>query len=146
MEAPGSSRWMEPFEPELEAATLNLYAGRAGSGGGLIRAPAPCPAGSNSSIRRSPSSSWARARRRAAAWAAAAVLKLVRCVPSTNADQVPVAASLHTIRLPTWPRSATKCRSDVQHQQTGWCIAVSPAELRPLTAEDYQGVMGRQGR
>jgi hypothetical protein len=24
MEAPGSSQWMEPIEPELEAATLNL--------------------------------------------------------------------------------------------------------------------------
>src|SRR5215213_1218237 len=129
MDPPGSSQWMEPVEPELEAAMLNHYAGRAGPGGGLTRAPAPCPlgpgadvasvaAGANASIRRSPSSSWARARRRAAAWAAAAVTKPVRCEPSTNADQVPlVAASLHTSRLPTRPRSAAKCRSDVRHQQ-----------------------------
>src|SRR3954464_10214239 len=146
MDPTGSTTWIERVEPELEAAMLNRYAGRPGSGGGLIRAAAPCPAGTNASIRRSPSSSWARARRRAAACAAAAVMKPVRCVPSTNTDQVLVAASRHTIRLPNRPRSAAKCRSDVRHQQTGWCIAVSPAELRPLTTEGYQGVMGRQGR
>jgi len=28
MEAPGSSQWMEPLEPELEATVLNRYAGR----------------------------------------------------------------------------------------------------------------------
>src|SRR4051812_6083568 len=36
MEVLGSSQWMEPLEPELEAAMLNRYAGRAGSGGGLV--------------------------------------------------------------------------------------------------------------
>jgi hypothetical protein len=29
MDRPGSSPWMEPLEPELEAAMLNRYAGRA---------------------------------------------------------------------------------------------------------------------
>src|SRR3954453_6172582 len=133
MDLPVSSQWMEPVEPELEAAMLNRYAGRAGSGDGLTWAPAPCPAGANALIRRSSSSNWARAMRRAAACAAAAVRKPVRCVPSTHADQVPVAASTHTIRLPSRPRSAAKCRSDVRHQLTGWCIAwPSPTELRPL--------------
>jgi hypothetical protein len=87
---------MERVEPELEAAMLNRYAGRGGSGGVLIRAPAPCPAGANASIRRSPSSIWARARRRAA-WAAA-VTKPVRCVPSTHADQVPPVADKDEMR------------------------------------------------
>jgi hypothetical protein len=45
MEPPGSGQWMDAIEPELEAATLNRYAGRAGSGGGLIQAPAPYPVG-----------------------------------------------------------------------------------------------------
>jgi hypothetical protein len=31
MEVPGSSQWMDPVEPELEAAMLNRYAGRGGS-------------------------------------------------------------------------------------------------------------------
>jgi hypothetical protein len=52
MEAPGSSQWMEPLEPELEAVTLNRNAGRAGSGGGLIRAPAPCPSGLGADVAR----------------------------------------------------------------------------------------------
>jgi hypothetical protein len=33
-------------------------------------------------------------------------MKPARCVPSMNTDQVPVAASSHTIRLPARPRSA----------------------------------------
>ena len=33
MEAPGSSQWMDPLEPEMEAAMLNRCAGREGSGG-----------------------------------------------------------------------------------------------------------------
>src|SRR5215213_3639481 len=36
MEPPASSQWMDPVEPELEAAVLNRYAGRAGSGGGPV--------------------------------------------------------------------------------------------------------------
>jgi hypothetical protein len=98
MEAPGSTTWIERVEPELEAAMLNRYAGRGGSGGVLIRAPAPCPAGANASIRRSPSSIWARAMRRAAACAAAVVRKPGRCVPSTHADQVPPVADKDEMR------------------------------------------------
>jgi hypothetical protein len=134
----GSTTWIERVEPELEAAMLNRYAGRVGSGGGPIRAPMPCPAGANASIRRSPSSSWARDMRRAAAGAATAVRKPVRCVPSTHAHQAPVAASTYTIRLPSRPRSAAKCRSDVRHQLTGWCIVwPSARNSDPIAAEGY---------
>jgi hypothetical protein len=34
MDPPGSSQWMDPVEPELEATVLNRYAGR----GGLVPA------------------------------------------------------------------------------------------------------------
>ena len=50
MDPPGSSQWMDPVEPELEAAMLNRYAGRAGPGGGLTRAPAPCPLGPGADV------------------------------------------------------------------------------------------------
>ena len=45
MDPPGSSQWMDLLEPELEAATLNFRAGRAGPGSGLIQEAAPCPVG-----------------------------------------------------------------------------------------------------
>src|SRR4051812_39245213 len=54
MEPPGSSPWMEPLEPELEAAMLNHCAGEADPGGGLIRAIAPCPTGARRGQRQAP--------------------------------------------------------------------------------------------
>src|SRR3954452_4082878 len=98
MDPPGSSQWMDPVEPKLEAAMLNRYAGRAGSGGGPIRAPAPCPAGANVSIRRSPSSRWARAMCRAAAWAAVAVAKPMRCELGFEGGYFTVTEFLRGIR------------------------------------------------
>src|SRR4051794_12266569 len=60
------------------------------------------------------------------------------CSHGGAADQVPAAASRHTIRLPSRPRSAAKCRSDVRHQLTGWCIVwPSSRNSGPIAAEGY---------
>ena len=112
MEAPGSSPWMEPIEPEMEAATLNFRAGRAGSGGGPIRAPAPCPVGTRRGRRQrrlpaplpDPAQPFLEPGARQAEGGILGSVGRddpVRRVPSTSADQVPVAGSSHTIRLPT---------------------------------------------
>src|SRR4051794_23548487 len=127
MDRPGSSPWMEPLEPELEAGAV-----LPGRGPDWLRWWAADTRTSTKPCRlqladpAQPSPELGTGRRRAAA-CAVAVMKPVRCVPSTDADQVPpVAASTHTIRLPSRPRSAAKWRSDVRHQLTGWRIACPP--------------------
>jgi hypothetical protein len=107
MEPPGSSQWMDRVEPELEAGAV-----LPGRGPDWLRWWAADTRTSTKPCRlqladpAQPSLELGTGRRRAAA-CAVAVMKPVRCVPSTDADQVPpVAASTHTIRLPSRPRSA----------------------------------------